>query len=93
MTQQEIDTAVAAVVEGRQIQIFTVDMELMIADGITLREAIRLAFQQLGVEVEFSGRGTHERGVVIDLDPDHMVSLNLDPDLLRFGQTVVRVTA
>ncbi|MCJ8210743.1 hypothetical protein MUY27_13580 [Mucilaginibacter sp. RS28] len=57
----------------------------------TLREVIQSAFAQYGVEVEFSGKGPNERGVVIDIDEDLFTQTNADVNTLRFGQTVVRV--
>lgn len=63
------------------------------AEKITVRELVRLAFLETGVEVEFSGKGVYEKGVIIDLDADRMESLGLNPDKLRFGQTVVKVDA
>ncbi|WP_158825347.1 GDP-mannose 4,6-dehydratase [Mucilaginibacter lacusdianchii] len=67
--------------------------DFVIATGVTtrVREFVRLAFLELGIEVEFSGKGTHERGVVIDMDEDRMHELGLNPDNLKFGQTVVKV--
>ena len=61
--------------------------------GISTREHIRQAFLDNGVEVEFSGKDPFEKGVVIDIDEEVMQQLGLNPELLRFGQTVVRVEA
>ncbi|QJD95676.1 hypothetical protein HH214_07235 [Mucilaginibacter robiniae] len=60
-------------------------------ETISLRELTRLAFLETGVEVEFSGKGAHEKGVVIDMDIDRMKVLGLNPDILKFGQTVIKV--
>jgi len=67
--------------------------DFVIATGITttVREFVRLAFAQLGVDIEFSGKDVYEKGVVIDKDDDRMMALGLDPDTLKFGQTVVKV--
>jgi GDPmannose 4,6-dehydratase len=67
--------------------------DFVIATGVTttVRDFIRMAFAELGVEIEFSGKDEHERGVVIDMDEDRMHELGLDPEALRFGQTVVKV--
>src|SRR5246127_3572621 len=67
--------------------------DFVIATGVTttVRDFIRMTFAELGVEIEFSGRDTHEKGVVIDMDEDRMQELGLKPDVLRFGQTVVKV--
>ena len=53
---------------------------------------MRQTFLENGVEIEFSGKGNYEKGVVIDLDTERMQELGLNPDNLRFGQTVVRVS-
>jgi GDPmannose 4,6-dehydratase len=67
--------------------------DFVIATGVTttVRDFTRMAFAELGIEVEFSGKDTHEKGVVIDIDEDRMQELELKPDALRFGQTVVKV--
>jgi len=59
--------------------------------NVAMREFIRLCFAELGIDIEFSGKDKHEKGVVIDLDEEKMTALGLNTDLLRFGQTVVRV--
>lgn len=67
--------------------------DYVIATGITtpVREFVRMAFNQLGIEVEFSGKGVHEKGVIIDIDTECMEQAGLTADHLRFGQTVVKV--
>jgi GDPmannose 4,6-dehydratase len=67
--------------------------DFVIATGITttVRDFVRLCFYELGIEIEFSGKGVNEKAVVIDMDEDKLISLGLQPDTLRFGQTVVRV--
>jgi GDPmannose 4,6-dehydratase len=67
--------------------------DFVIATGVTttVRDFIRMAFAELGVEIEFSGKDEREKGVVIDMDEDRMHELGLDPEVLRFGQTVVKV--
>ncbi len=50
-----------------------------------------MAFAELGVEIEFSGKDEHEKGVVIDIDEQKIEELGLNLDALRFGQTVVKV--
>lgn len=67
--------------------------DYVVATGITtyVRDFVRMAFAELGVELEFSGKGEAERGVVIDMDNEKMISLGLNPENLKFGQTVVLV--
>ena len=57
----------------------------------TVRDFARMTFAYLGVEIEFSGRGEQERGVVIDVDIDRLLDLQLDPDVVKLGQTVIKV--
>lgn len=67
--------------------------DFVIATGVTttVRDFIRMAFGEVGIEIEFSGKDEHEKGVVIDMDEERMHELGLDPEVLRFGQTVVKV--
>ena len=67
--------------------------DFVIATGITttVREFIKMAFMELGIEVEFSGKDKNEKGVIIDIDEQKVDELGLNPDALRFGQTVVKV--
>ncbi|MVN92403.1 hypothetical protein [Mucilaginibacter aquatilis] len=89
VTVEEITDFVARIVKGEQTQFLVEDLNAVL-QGETLRDVIRQAFLNLGVEVEFSGKGLQERGVVIDVDTDRMNELNLKPDTQRFGQTVVK---
>jgi GDPmannose 4,6-dehydratase len=67
--------------------------DFVIATGITttVRDFIKMAFGELGIEVEFSGKDENERGVIIDIDEEKAQELGLNRDALRFGQTVVKV--
>jgi len=67
--------------------------DYVIATGVTttVRDFIRMAFAELGIEVEFSGKDENERGVIIDIDEQKIAELGLNADALRFGQTVVKV--
>lgn len=69
--------------------------DFVIATGVTttVREFIKMAFGELGIEVEFSGKEENERGVIIDIDQEKVEQLGLNADALRFGQTVVKVDA
>lgn len=84
--------AVYQVISGRQPCVYIVNLdEIAEAEQLTFRDLIRTAFINQGVEIEFSGKGINERGVVIDIDEDKFAELSLDANTLRFGQTVVRV--
>lgn len=67
--------------------------DFVVATGITttVRDFIRMAFNELGIEVEFSGKDENERGVIIDIDQQKAAELGLNTDALKFGQTVVKV--
>ena len=67
--------------------------DFVIATGVTttVREFIRMAFAELGIELEFSGQNENEKGVIIHVDENVAKSLGLNLDALKQGQTVVRV--
>ncbi len=67
--------------------------DFVIATGVTttVRDFIKMAFAELGVEIEFSGKEEHEKGVIIDIDQQRAEELGLNLDALKFGQTVVKV--
>jgi len=67
--------------------------DFVIATGVTttVREFVRMAFAELGIEVEFSGKDEAEKGVIIDRDNDRLKELGLDPDKIKLGQTIVKV--
>jgi len=67
--------------------------DFVIATGVTttVRDFVRMAFAELGIEIEFSGKGEQEKGVVIDIDEERLAQLNIDKSLIKFGQTVVKV--
>jgi len=67
--------------------------DFVIATGVTttVREFIKMSFNELGIEVEFSGKDENERGVIIDIDLQKAEALGLNIDALKPGQTVVKV--
>lgn len=67
--------------------------DYVIATGITttVRDFVRMAFAELGITVEFSGKDEQEKGVIIDVDNDKAAQLGLNLDTLKLGETVVRV--
>ena len=92
VTIPELNNTISAVVKGEQNLLLVSNLdELLVNDNLKLRDFIRQAFFVNGVEIEFSGKGNYEKGVVIDLDVEQMRELGINPDVLRFGQTVVRV--
>jgi len=69
--------------------------DFVIATGITttVRDFVRMAFAEVGIEVEFSGKDESEIGVIIDVDQEKIKSLGLKAEQLHLGTTVVRVDA
>lgn len=67
--------------------------DYVIATGITttVREFVKMTFEELGIEIEFSGKDENERGVIIDVDYSKSTELGLASDTLRAGQTIVKV--
>ncbi|MBW4888608.1 GDP-mannose 4,6-dehydratase [Mucilaginibacter sp. HMF5004] len=63
----------------------------MVEESVSLREFVRQCFYELGITIEFSGKGLYEKGVIIDTDEDTINAMCLDTDIFRFGETVVRV--
>ncbi len=71
--------------------------DYVIATGrqFSVREFVRLAAHELGVELEFTGEGLEERGVVVSADLDKVNSLLADRHVARLslkpGDVLVRV--
>ena len=67
--------------------------DFVIATGVTttVRDFIKMSFQELGIEVEFSGKDENEKGVIIDIDDERCAELGIDSASIKFGQTVVKV--
>jgi len=70
-----------------------VPADYVVATGVTttVRDFVKMSFAQLGIDIEFSGKGENEKGVIIDADESRLAQLQIDPDHVKFGQTVVRV--
>lgn len=67
--------------------------DFVIATGVTttVRDFVRMAFAELGIEVEFSGKDVAEKGVIIDRDEEILNRLNIPVEHIKLGQTVVKV--
>lgn len=67
--------------------------DFVIATGVTttVRDFVKMAFAELGIEIEFSGKDESERGVIIDIDEERVAELGLNRDALSFGKTVVKI--
>ncbi len=67
--------------------------DYVIATGITttVRDFVKMSFAELGIDVEFSGKEEREKGVIIDADENRLKELGLDREMIKFGQTVVKI--
>lgn len=67
--------------------------DFVIATGVTttVRDFVKMSFALLGIEVEFSGKDQYERGVIIDVDQEMVLSLGLNDENLKAGTVVVQV--
>lgn len=67
--------------------------DYVIATGVTttVRDFVAMSFAECGITVEFSGKDAAEKGVIIDIDVEKMISLGLDATKVNLGQTIVRV--
>lgn len=67
--------------------------DYVIATGVTttVRDFVRMAFAELGITVEFSGKDEQEKGVIIDIDREKAIQLGLNLETLKLGETVVKV--
>jgi len=67
--------------------------DYVIATGVTttVRDFVRLAFEEVGIEIEFSGKGEQEKGVIINIDEAKCSILGLTADQFKLGTTVVKV--
>ena len=67
--------------------------DYVIATGVTttVRDFVKLAFEELGIEIEFSGKAENEKGVIIHVNEARCKELGINPDALKLGTTVVKV--
>lgn len=67
--------------------------DYVIATGVTttVRDFVKLAFEELGIDIEFSGKAENEKGVIINVDEKRCKELGIDADKLKLGTTVVKV--
>jgi GDPmannose 4,6-dehydratase len=103
---QKIISNVVLIALGKQNRIYIKDLsthlyweeksQLNFREGyttkdITVRDLIKMSLAELGIEIEFCGRGELEKGVIIDLDEERLELLKIDKESLKFGQTVVKI--
>lgn len=67
--------------------------DYVVATGVTttVRDFVRMAFAEVGIEIEFSGKGVLEKGVIIDRDEEILTRLGIPVENVKLGQTIVKV--
>ncbi|MES2651639.1 MAG: GDP-mannose 4,6-dehydratase [Bacteroidota bacterium] len=67
--------------------------DFVIATGVTttVRDFVKMAFAELGITIEFSGKDENEKGVIIDVDAEIVERFGLSGEHLKLGSTVVKV--
>lgn len=67
--------------------------DYVIATGVTttVRDFVRMAFAEVGIEIEFSGKGVMEKAVIIDRDDELLGQLGIPVENVKLGQTVIKV--
>ncbi|WP_159636651.1 hypothetical protein [Sphingobacterium composti Ten et al. 2007 non Yoo et al. 2007] len=64
---------------------------LFIPNVISLRDIFKVICEELGAELEFCGKGEHERGVIVDYDEDFLTDRNIDIPKIRLGNTLIKI--
>jgi len=57
----------------------------------SIRDVLRLVFEELGAEIEFCGRAEYERGVIVDYEDDVLTRLISNISKIRLGNTIVKI--
>ncbi|HNT27936.1 MAG TPA: GDP-mannose 4,6-dehydratase [bacterium] len=67
--------------------------DFVIATGRTteVREFVRMAFDGIGITVEFDGEGARETGVVAEIDEERLIAAGGKKGAVKKGATVVKV--
>ncbi|MFT6815812.1 MAG: GDP-D-mannose dehydratase [Sphingobacteriales bacterium] len=81
---------VVKVRKGNLSKMFVHNLDEKVANT-SVRELLRISFSAVGIEVEFSGKGKHEKGVLIDINESILKSHNSTFDHLHFGTTLIQV--
>lgn len=67
--------------------------DFVIATGVTtkIRDFISMAFNEVGLTIEFKGEGVNEVGVISSIDLSILQSLNIEPKNLKVGNEVIKI--
>jgi len=69
--------------------------DFVIATGFTteVREFIRLAFEEVGIIINFQGHGVEESGIIESIDYDVMSKFEINNKNLKVGNEVIKVAS
>ncbi len=68
--------------------------DYVIATGRTteIRQFVKMAFQEIGIEIDFQGKGKEEKGVIASIDEGRLAEkTHSKPDHLKKGQVLIEV--
>ena len=68
------------------------DFVIGTGESHTVREFVELAFHYAGIELEWKGKGTEEKGIVRSLEPSHRANLTTGAHLLEIDPRYFRPT-
>lgn len=60
-------------------------------EGVNFRELLKMIFEKVGIELEFSGKESNERGVIVDYDEMLLEDKNIFSDNIRLGNTAIKI--
>ena len=67
--------------------------DFVIATGVTtsVREFVRLSFEELGVSLRFEGEGVNEKGIIDSLDEAKIAELGIEASDVAVGSTIIEI--
>jgi len=68
--------------------------DFILATGKTnsVREFVNLAFKNLGVEIEWSGKDENEKGIIKNINSKYQEAINSTESFVKIGQVVIEVS-
>ena len=67
--------------------------DFVIATGKThsIREFAKITFEKIGVELEFTGKGSNEKGIVKSINESKIKQFKIETPLIKPGDTIIEV--
>src|ERR1700743_1138416 len=83
MVTDEIISTIQQIASGQHDCLLIEDLDRIVSvndddEPESVRDLVRTLFSNHGIEIEFSGKGINERGVVIDIDEDRFEAMGLN---------------